>query len=194
MAQQGQPCEYKRMVDTEKNPGARAQIEEIERACGFRKRSDLSRLIGVSPQRVDNWRKRGWTKDALILLPDKTGVDPRWMNGQSKVAFPDGVKVKPLMTVEQRIGRVETDIDQARNVMAALFVALESKLQGIGEVFESALHDVAPSKDYSQKGFHGLLLAWLAHRKEIAEAAQASSQADAILKSVGRTHAKKDRT
>lgn len=191
VAQQHAPCEYEHMVH---KLTVAEKIAEIERACGFTKKNQLAKLLGLSPQGIDNWRKRGWTKDAMILLPEKTGVDPRWMNDQSSVAFPDGVKVKPTMTIEQRLTRSEADMDQARNAMAALSEALELKLPGITALFEAKLDTVAPSEAYAEKGFHGLLAAWLEHTRETAEAAQAISPAAEARKSAARKHARKDRT
>jgi hypothetical protein len=196
MDQQAAVCEYKQMVDKRKIDIS-GKLDEIKRACGIEADATLADKLGTRSQNILNWRKRGaasgeWTRDALELIADRTGASTDWMLGRSEVAFPNGVKLKTAAPLEKRVQRTEADIDQARAALGALFEVLNRKLPelGLAAAYEEALEAVAPSEAYAEKGFHGLLAAFVGDLAELAEAAPAPARSRAARLPSGKKGAK----
>lgn len=189
MAQQSQPCEHKRMVDKILNVAEK--LDYIAKACGFTKKNELAKCIGVEPQNVENWRKRNsWTKDGTLRLSKATGVSMDWLNDLSPVAFPDGVKVKIAAPIAKRVERLEGDIDQARTALLSLVAVIDAKISGLAAAFHDELEDSAPSDGYAEKGFHGLLLAGVESLVESAAAEQAAARSRGVPARVGKKASK----
>lgn len=189
VAQHGSYRHHKQMVD--KKPNAAAKLDYVAKACEFPTKNAFAKALGVAPQNIDNWRKRGLTKDAERLLSKTTGVSMDWLNDLSDVAFPHGIKIKIAAPLSKRVERVEMDIDQARESMAALVDALESKLQGITALFLAHLKGSAPTEAYAEKGFHGLLEAYLEHRTETGVVARPSAPTLSVHEPASKRYARK---
>lgn len=55
----------------------------VGRSEGYGVQTELANLLGVSPQVVANWEKRGISRDGLLIAESKLEISPKWITDGS---------------------------------------------------------------------------------------------------------------
>ena len=114
-------------------------LKEIKKAYGFRYDADFARFLGVSPQTLGTWLKRG-TFDMSILYSKCKGINPDYLitgegpvmrdsgnvgeNNTGNVATTGGVVTT---NVDDRLLKMLEDSQQERLKLLAIIENLTSK-------------------------------------------------------------------
>lgn len=149
------------------------RLYEVARGHGDPSPADVARSLNISPQTLQNWEKRGISKDGANKAARAYGCDPlAILDGP----LPQTSAVQPIFTREQY---AEGDAIALQIALRGLLMAVLERTPGAAQVFVEQTGKLAEAEGFSTaKGYLGQLagIARAVHRIE-EEAAQARRRA-----------------
>lgn len=144
-----------------------SRLEYVLNTCEYPDWAALARDLGVSPQAVDNWRRR----EAIgpknrTLLRDRTRVSIEWLESGTGEPFPNGPKryVGHTSPAASSAIRRNTDaIDQLRGTVLAMIDVITETEQGSAAALVELLERTVTG-DSAKLSFHARLLKTLRAR------------------------------
>lgn len=107
---------------------------ESGRLSGEADQTEMARLLNVAPQNVNNWEKRGPSKEALLDAQASFGVNATWVLNGSGPMFVGGAAV---LGVEWPFRRL--DVRRLQRLDAEDRAYVEGKLEAVVEAVEARI-------------------------------------------------------